>query len=373
MGKRAYAPLPQSQPLTPRRAPTDFLFPLYSDSHRRTVVLAASFSALGAFFLSILVWRLVVFYRRRKQSHKELVAPRPFYARTNPSSPPQSPRPRPRLGRQRRWPQEDDDPEAQTAILPHTASRTPGARRTRRVGHRRPPSDIEFARSWTSSRIDSEAAADTPTYTHAHGHSRSYDELGYPRTSPYPYPDDAVWDSELTSLRHARNASAASSSASSHTFRDSFSMHATAPTSPPTPMFNRERPPPTIPVTHPLRVNSKRQQRRPRSTEKPPLDVEQQLAMFASASNARRAGAGAGVGAEMGMRVVGSPVVSLPSSRPSTAAGTGSVDARPLPPPPVPPVPTHLRAPMRSPSQNAFDPWDVGMGLPPPYRLLDMH
>ncbi|PIL32533.1 hypothetical protein GSI_05236 [Ganoderma sinense ZZ0214-1] len=347
----------------------------YSDSNHRTVVLAASFSALGAFLLSIIGWRLVVLYLRRKQARKEMVAPRPFYARTNPSSPPQSPRPRLRPGRQRHWRRDDDDVEAQTAILPHTVFHTPGTRRTRRPIHRRPPSDIEFARSWSSSRFESEGGADA--YGHRHGQSLSYvyDDLGYPRTATYPYPDDAVWDSELTFLRHARNTSAASS-ASSHTMRDSFSMHATAPSSPVITVFSRDRPPPPLPLTLPLRVNSRRrqQQRRPRSIEKPPLDVEEQLAIFASVSNARRAGAGVEARTDTGLRLVGSPATTLSSSsRPSTATGTGSGAPRPLPPPPVPPLPSHLRAPTRSPSQNTFDPWDVGMGQPPPYRLLDMH
>ncbi len=349
-----------------RCAATNFLFPCHSDSTRRTVVFAASFSALSAFLLSIIVWRLIVLYRRRTQAHQKLVAPRPFYARTDPSSPPQSPRPGQRPGRlQRPWRQDDDDPEAQTAILPHTASLIPGTKRTRRPAHRRPPSDIEFARSRISTRFEPEGAADA--YAHGHGHTRSYDDLGYPRTATYPYQDETIWESELMLHRHTRNTSCASS----HTVRDSFSMHATAPTSPVTPGFDRYRPPPPIPLTLPLRVNSRRQQRRsPRSTEKPPLDVEEQLAMFTSASNARRAGAGAGIGADTGMRLVGSPAVSQPSSRPSTATGTGLVSPRPLPPPPVPPVPTHLREPIRSPGQNTFDPWD---GQPPPYRLLDMH
>ena len=336
-------------------------------------MLAASFSALGAFLLSILVWRIAVCYHSRKQSRKELVAPRPFYARTNPQSPPQSPRPRPRprLGRQKRWPRGDDDPEAQTAILSHATPRTPITRRAGRPAHRRPPSDIEFARSWTSSRFNSEGHG-ADAYPYGHGHSRSYDDFGYPRTATYAYPDDAIRDSELTFLRHTRNTSAASSSASSHTVRDSFSMHATAPTSPATPVFDSERRPPPVPLTLPQRVNSRRQQQqRRRSIEKPPLDVEEQLAIFASASHARRAGVGRGTG----MQLVGSPATSVPSSRPSTATGTGTglVTPRPLPPPPVPPVPSHLRAPVRSPSQGAFDLWDMGMGQPPPYRLLDMH
>ena len=306
-----------------------------------------------------------------------MAAPRPFYARTNPSSPPQSPGLRQRPGRQRQWRRSDDDPEAQTAILPHTASRVSSTRRTRRPAHRRPPSDIEFVRSWASSRFDSDSGADA--YAQRHGYSRSYDDLGYPRTATYPYPDDALWDSELTFLRHARNTSAASSSASAHTIRDSFSVHATAPTSPATPVFDRDRDysPAPLPVTLPLRINSRRQQqRRPRSIEKPPLDVEEQLAIFTSISNARRAGTGSGGGADTALRLVGSPATSLPSSRPSTVTGTGvgSIVPRPLPPPPVPPLPSHLRAPLRSPGQSTFNPWDVEiMGQPPPYRLLDMH
>ena len=307
-----------------------------------------------------------------------MAAPRPFYARTNPSSPPQSPGLRQRPVRQRQWRRSDDDPEAQIAILPHTAaSRVPSTRRTRRPAHRRPPSDIEFVRSWASSRFDSDSGADA--YAQRHGYSRSYDDLGYPRTATYPYPDDALWDSELTFLRHARNTSAASSSASAHTIRDSFSVHATAPTSPATPVFDRDRDysPAPLPVTLPLRINSRRQQqRRPRSIEKPPLDVEEQLAIFTSISNARRAGTGSGGGADTALRLVGSPATSLPSSRPSTVTGTGvgSIVPRPLPPPPVPPLPSHLRAPLRSPGQSTFNPWDVEiMGQPPPYRLLDMH
>nr|VWO97708.1 Extracellular metalloproteinase 1 (EC (Fungalysin MEP1) [Ganoderma boninense] len=285
-----------------------------------------------------------------------MVAPRPFYARTNPSSPPQSPRLRQRPGRQRHWRRDDDDIEAQTAILTHTASRHP------------------FARSWSSSRFEYEGDADS--HGHSHGHSRSYDDLGYPRTATYPHTDEAVWISELTPLRHARNTSAASSS-SSHTIRDSLSVHATAPPSPAVPVFDRDHPPPPLPLTLPLRVNRRRrqqQQRRPGSIEKPPLDVEEQLAIFASVSNARRAGAGAEARTDTALQLVGSPATSLPSLRPSTTAGTRSGAPRPLPPPPVPPLPSHPREPTRtSPSQDTFDPWDVGMGQPPPYRLLDLH
>ena len=251
----------------------------------------------------------------------------------------------------------------------------PSTRRARRPAHRRPPSDIEFAHSWASSRFGSEGGADA--YAPRHGYTRSYDDFGYPLTATYPHPDDAIWESELSLLRHARNTSGASY-ASAHTVRDSFSMHATAPTSPASPAS------PTTPAfdrAPSSRRQQQRRRRRPQSIEKPPLDVEEQLAMFASASSARRAGASAGInigfGADRGMQLVGSPVVSVPSSRPSTATGTGTgtglgmAAPRPLPPPPVPPVPSHLREPLRSPGQSVFDLWD--MAQPPPYRLLDNH
>ena len=345
-------------------------------------MLAASFSALGTFLLSILVWRLAVCYRLRRKVSKEKFAARPFYARTNPASTRQTPR-TPydgRAGSRRRMQEDsiDDDIASLKRAFSQTIPRAADIRRTegmRRLANGRahgPPSDIEFAHSRESSGVDD-------AHHHYRGHSYE-DDFGI------SHPDEEELLAYARRAPHSPNGSLPGSSVSTSPTvvrdRDSVSMHVTAPPSPAD--FAAEDGFSTpLPVTLPLRVNSRRrererertdpQPRRRRSIEKPPLEeLERQLAVLESSSRAAR---------HAEMRLVGSPVVSLPSatttSRPSTVTGTGtgplSLRPRPLPHPPVPPLPMHVRVPFGSPGRGEFDPGDIGLGLPPPYRLLDLH